>query len=97
MQVHVNVSEPLAAMLCGPDGLTVQLASSVAGAVAFELTIVSAVGVMPDTAVDDVIVITTWIVAGLAERPVTSTGAESDVRVGCAGASPAPTPARRRQ
>ena len=51
------------------------------------LVIVSAVGVMPDTAVDDVITIVTWIVAGLASEPVASTGAESEV-VLFAGAAP---------
>jgi hypothetical protein len=46
------------------------------GAPAFDVVIVNAVGVMPDTAVEAVRVWVTVIVAGLAAEPVTNTGAE---------------------
>src|SRR5512143_3449179 len=60
-------------MLCGPVGIYVQV-----GVPAFEVVIVIAVGVMPDTAVDEVRVCVIWIVVGLASEPVTSTGADRE-------------------
>ena len=70
---------PPAGMLCGVDGLTEQFAAGVPLAgTAFELKTVSCVGLMPDTASDDVMVCVTWIVAGLVSEPVTITGAERE-------------------
>src|SRR4051794_21362659 len=67
-------------MSCVDGGLRLQLAAAAAvTGFALALVTVSCVGVTPVTAEDDVIVICTWIEAGLLSEPVTSTGAESAV------------------